>query len=52
MKETRIPNWVWIAVGLIYWIAPDLLPGPIDDILVMLYALYQYRNQLDVYEQE
>jgi hypothetical protein len=52
MNELRIPNWVWIVIGLIYWISPDLLPGPIDDILVMVYALYRYHNEMNVYEQD
>lgn len=47
MEETRIPKWMWIAVALLYWIAPDLLPGPIDDILVMVYALSRYHNEIE-----
>lgn len=34
MKE----NWKYLLLALVilYMIAPDLLPGPVDDILVML----------------
>lgn len=26
---------VWIGVGLLYFIMPDLIPGPVDDLVVM-----------------
>lgn len=31
-------NWKYILLALVilYMLAPDLLPGPVDDILVML----------------
>jgi hypothetical protein len=27
---------VWLAVGVVYFVMPDLIPGPLDDLLVMM----------------
>lgn len=28
-------RFAWVALGIVYFLLPDLLPGPIDDIIVM-----------------
>ncbi len=41
---SRTAGWLgraaWIAVGSLYLLFPDLLPGPIDDLVVMLLCSY------------
>ncbi len=41
---TRRGSWLargaWIAAGALYLLLPDLLPGPIDDLVVMLLCSY------------
>lgn len=37
VKPIRTRNkywWFWILIGLVYIFAPDLMPGPVDDLLV------------------
>lgn len=31
---------IWVVLAAIYFLLPDFIPGPIDDIAVNLYALY------------
>lgn len=31
---------ILVIVGIVYCIVPDFFPGPIDDILVLLFTLF------------
>jgi hypothetical protein len=33
LKTAR--RWGWLLVGLVYFLLPDFIPGPIDDVIVM-----------------
>ena len=35
---TIVRRGVWVVLGLVYVVMPDLIPGPIDDAVVMLIA--------------
>ncbi|MCR5124066.1 MAG: hypothetical protein K6B43_02620 [Treponema sp.] len=39
-EERSKKRWIIIAIGIIYAIMPDLIPGPIDDIIVNIVTLY------------
>lgn len=43
-QKAKFAKGLIIAIILIYWIAPDFVPGPIDDIRVTLLGVaYQKR---------
>jgi hypothetical protein len=44
MKQFIKKNWTWILVAL-YVISPDLVPGPLDDV-VLIFAEITRRSVL------
>ena len=38
-SKTKLIRGAVIALVVLYWICPDLVPGPIDDIIVTLVGM-------------
>ncbi len=39
--------WIWVLLAVVYFIMPDIIPGPIDDIAINAYAIMNLINKLN-----
>lgn len=41
--------WIWVLIALVYFIMPDFIPGPIDDVAVNAFAIMNLVRKLQAY---
>lgn len=39
MKNNDFIRMLLIIIAVVYFVAPDMIPGPIDDVLAVVFAL-------------
>ena len=39
MNKKNLLNVLMVALVVVYWVAPDLIPGPIDDAFVTILTM-------------
>ncbi len=45
MKNNDFIRMLLIIIAVVYFVAPDLIPGPIDDVLAVVLALNYGNNK-------
>lgn len=39
MKNNDFIRMLLIIIAVVYFVAPDMIPGPIDDVIALVFAL-------------
>ena len=45
MKNNDFIRMLLVIIAVVYFVAPDLIPGPIDDVLAVVLALNYGNNK-------